>query len=103
MGRLLTRRRRPDHRAERGELVPVPEEQQVVELAKELRKQGLSYREIGARLDDEGHRPRSGGHLHPPMVARLAASAAPPAVRGGKIGREGSTWVALSESEHGPR
>ena len=41
------------------------------QLAKRLRKRGLSYRQIADRLEAEGMRPRSGGRWHPPMVSRL--------------------------------
>jgi DNA invertase Pin-like site-specific DNA recombinase len=60
-------------RASNGALVKVPEEQAVIKRAKTLRKTGLSYRQIAARLDAEGHRPRSGRDWHPTMVARVVA------------------------------
>ena len=58
-------------RAEGGELVAAPEEQEAIRLAKRLRKSGLSYRDIAHRLQAEGLHPRSGGRWHPPMVSRL--------------------------------
>jgi DNA invertase Pin-like site-specific DNA recombinase len=58
-------------RARRGALVEVPEEQAVIEAARRLRGEGLSYRQIAERLRAEGMMPRSGGRWHPPMVARL--------------------------------
>ena len=63
-------------RAESGSLVAVPEEQQAITLATRLRKNGLSYRQIGQRLHAEGLHPRSGGRWHPPMVSRLVSATA---------------------------
>ena len=61
-------------RAESGSLVAVPEEQEAITLATRLRKNGLSYRQIGQRLHAEGLHPRSGGKWHPPMVSRLVGA-----------------------------
>jgi DNA invertase Pin-like site-specific DNA recombinase len=60
------------YRAEGGELVPVPEEQAVIERVRRLRRAGRSYREISAELEGEDLRPRSGGRWHPTMLARIA-------------------------------
>lgn len=46
-------------KAEDGELVPCPEEQETIKLARELREDGLSFRDIAERLREEGHPPRS--------------------------------------------
>ncbi len=59
------------YRANGGSLVAVPEEQKAIKLAKRLKKKGLSYRQIGERLQAEGAYPRSGGRWHPSMVSRL--------------------------------
>jgi DNA invertase Pin-like site-specific DNA recombinase len=45
-------------RAQGRELVPNVDEQNVLKRIRELRRGGLSFREIAARLDAEGHRPR---------------------------------------------
>jgi DNA invertase Pin-like site-specific DNA recombinase len=60
-------------RASSGALVSVPEEQSIIDEAERLREAGQSYRQIAARLDAEGHRPRSGGVWHPTTVARIVA------------------------------
>jgi DNA invertase Pin-like site-specific DNA recombinase len=54
-----------------GSLRPVPTEQAVIRKARQLRKTGLSYRQIAARLGYEGDFPRTGGQWHPAMVARV--------------------------------
>ena len=41
-------------------LVPDPVEQEVVELARRLRADGLSLRKVGRALVEAGHRPRRG-------------------------------------------
>ncbi len=46
-------------KAEDGELVPCPDEQETVQLARELREDGMSYRQIAERLVEEGHPPRA--------------------------------------------
>jgi DNA invertase Pin-like site-specific DNA recombinase len=50
-----------------------PTEAAIVERVRFLRSCGESLRAICARLDREGYRPRSGGHWHPPQVARMCA------------------------------
>lgn len=56
-----------------GELRPNPEEQAVIALARKLRAEGKSTRQIASVLTEEGHRPKSGTLWHPPQVARLLA------------------------------
>jgi DNA invertase Pin-like site-specific DNA recombinase len=58
-------------RAEGGELVPEPREQEAIRLAVELRSQGHSLREVGLALSDAGHTSKRGGSWHPTTVARL--------------------------------
>jgi DNA invertase Pin-like site-specific DNA recombinase len=58
-------------RAERGELVAVPEEQAAIGLARTLRGQDRSLRQIAVTLDEAGHRPKGGGVWHPIQVRRL--------------------------------
>ena len=57
-----------------GSLRQVPTEQAVIRKAKRLRKAGLSYRQIAARLDAEGDFPRTGRQWHPTMIARVVAA-----------------------------
>ena len=76
-GGYASGRPRYGYRASRGTLVKVPEEQAIIKEAKRLRKAGLSYRQIAAHLDAEGHRPRSGRSWHPTMVARVVAAERP--------------------------
>ena len=52
----------------------MPTEQAVIRKAKRLRKAGLSYRQIAARLDGEGDFPRTGRQWHPTMIARVIAA-----------------------------
>lgn len=59
-------------RCEDRELVPVPEEQQVITLAKTLKARGRSHREI-ARVLDERYPTRNGGHWHHATVGRILA------------------------------
>jgi len=53
-------------------LVELPEEQEVIRLARELRAAGWSLRKIGAELGRRGALPRNGSAWHPQTVARLA-------------------------------
>lgn len=46
-------------KAEDGELIEIPEEQATIKYARELRGDGLSYRQIAQRLKEEGHPPRT--------------------------------------------
>jgi len=47
-----------------------PEERRAIGLARRLRRDGLSLRQIGLLLERYGLRPRSGGHWHPQTLAR---------------------------------
>jgi DNA invertase Pin-like site-specific DNA recombinase len=80
-GEYAQGRPRYGFRAERGDLLPVEEEQAVIRLARKLSKQGMSLRQIAQSLDHEGHHPRTGGAWHPPMVARLLRTDRPPRQR----------------------
>lgn len=52
-------------------LTPVPEQQAVIARMAELRNEGLSYRNIGARLAEEGHfPPRRGSVWQPNSIKR---------------------------------
>jgi DNA invertase Pin-like site-specific DNA recombinase len=51
--------------------------------ASELRAEGLSLREVGARLSMEGHAREMGGTWYPAQVSALLAAAASPARSGG--------------------
>lgn len=62
-----------------GSLVPHPQEQKVIRLAKKLRGQGASYREIARQLEDAGHHPKSGATWAPAQVARITAQTPGPA------------------------
>ena len=52
-------------------LDPKPEEQQVFDLARSLRAEGLSLKAICCRLQAEGHLPRSGSTWHPMTISRI--------------------------------
>lgn len=54
-------------------LVPDSHETAAVELARELRAAGLTYRAIGAALEARGYRPR-GGRWHPTTIMRALAA-----------------------------
>lgn len=58
-------------RAEDGVLVDDPDEAATVARITELRREGLSLRQIAAQLDQEGLRTKRGGRWHPPTVARV--------------------------------
>lgn len=60
-----------------GVLVPVPEEQEAIKLAKRLHRQGSSLREIAEKLTEEGYEPRRGEGWHPQTVARIIKRKAP--------------------------
>lgn len=62
------------YRAIGGRLEPVPDEQAAIRLARRLRRQRLSFRQIAVELDENGYRPKNGGEWHPPQVARLIES-----------------------------
>ncbi len=50
-------------------------EQRVLELVREYRTRGLALRAIGARLEAEGHRPRSGGRWNPATLLSITRAA----------------------------
>ena len=52
-------------------LVPEPQEQAAIDLAKELRQEGRTLAAIGRELAAAGFQPRSGGAWHPMTVSRL--------------------------------
>jgi site-specific DNA recombinase len=60
----------PGGRAYR-QLLPNPQEQNVIKQAYELHKEGLSLREVASVLEDRGVRSRNGKTLHPMQVKRL--------------------------------
>lgn len=62
-------------RATGGELRSDGAEQEVIRLARRLRRQGRSLRGIGKELQERGHLPRSGDRWHPTQVGRLLQSA----------------------------
>jgi DNA invertase Pin-like site-specific DNA recombinase len=57
--------------AANGELVPEPSEQATLARIGELRSQGLTLREVGARLDTEGLRPRRGGCWNSGILSKI--------------------------------
>jgi len=59
-------------RAEGGELVQDDEERVVVELVRELRAAGLSYRAIGRELEERGHRPRRAAEWSAESIRQIA-------------------------------
>lgn len=59
-------------RAEGGALVPDDGERAVVELVRELRGAGLSFRAIGQELQDRGHRPRRAADWSAEVVRQIA-------------------------------
>jgi DNA invertase Pin-like site-specific DNA recombinase len=63
------------YRAEAGKLVPDPVEQEAVTLVRQLRADGLSLREIAARLEEAGIAPKAGGRWHPVTVQRILSAA----------------------------
>jgi DNA invertase Pin-like site-specific DNA recombinase len=58
-------------RAEGKELVPEPREQEAIALVRQLAKEGLSSRQIAARLEEAGHRPKVGDHWSSVQVLRI--------------------------------
>ncbi len=61
-------------RAERGELVPIQAEQDVLELAQRGRARGLSWRQIVDELEDAGHRTRKGTKWSPHGIAKASTN-----------------------------
>jgi DNA invertase Pin-like site-specific DNA recombinase len=60
-------------RAEGGELVPDPTEQEALKLVKKLHRRGRSLREIGRALTEAGYEPRRADTWSAEMVRRLVA------------------------------
>jgi len=58
-------------RAEGRELVPEPVEQETIALIRRLSAEGLSSRQIAAKLDEAGHRPKAGQHWTSVGVLRV--------------------------------
>ena len=58
-------------RAEDKELVPEPREQEAIALVRQLADEGLSSRQIAARLEEAGHRPKVGEHWSSVQVLRI--------------------------------
>ena len=58
-------------RAEGKELVPEPREQEVIALIRQLHDEGLSSRQIAARLEEAGHRPKVGDRWSSNQVLRV--------------------------------
>lgn len=54
-------------------LVPVPDEQEALTMAKKLKAEGMALRTIAAQLAAHGHRPR-GKYWHPQTIARMVAA-----------------------------
>ena len=62
-------------RAEGGELVPHPGEQDAIRMALDIRRTGGSLRQIGTALSEAGFLSKRGGEWHPPTVRRMLARA----------------------------
>lgn len=60
-------------RADSGELIAVPDEQETVARMHELRESGSSLRAIAEALQAEGRRPRRGDRWHPKVIAAALA------------------------------
>jgi DNA invertase Pin-like site-specific DNA recombinase len=58
-------------RAENKELVPEPREQEAIALVRQLADEGLSSRQIAARLQETGHRPKVGVRWSSTQVLRV--------------------------------
>jgi len=58
----------------KGKLVPIEREQKVIERARKLREQGLSFRKVAELLTKQGCVPREGGTFHPMQIARMVAA-----------------------------
>jgi DNA invertase Pin-like site-specific DNA recombinase len=59
------------YKADGGELKPVAKEQEAIRYAKKLRRSGVSLREIGRALTEQGYPSKRSGLWHPSTVARL--------------------------------
>ena len=58
-------------KADRGALVPNPDDASILEVARKRRKAGDWSRAIGAALSEAGLAPRSGGHWNPNQIRRI--------------------------------
>lgn len=58
-------------RAEGKDLIPEPREQEAIRLVRQLADEGLSTRQIAARLEEAGHRPKVGEHWSSIQVLRI--------------------------------
>ena len=58
-------------RAEGKELVPDEREQEIISLARQLTGDGLSSRQVAARLERDGHRPKVGERWSSVQVGRI--------------------------------
>ena len=58
-------------RAEGKQLVPDEREQEIIALARQLTREGLSSRQVAARLKEAGHRPKAGGRWSSVQVGRI--------------------------------
>ena len=58
-------------RAEGKELVPEPREQEAIVLVRQLAEEGLSSRQIAARLEQAGFRPKVGEYWSSVQVLRI--------------------------------
>jgi DNA invertase Pin-like site-specific DNA recombinase len=56
-------------------LEPHEGEQRVLVIVRDYRAEGLTLRDIGARLEAQGLLPRAGNHWHPQTLARIAEAA----------------------------
>lgn len=64
-------------KAQSGELIPVPGEQQVIRMILSMRDQGLSLRMIVEELKEKGFYPKRGGKWHPTTIQRVIDGPAP--------------------------
>lgn len=63
------------YRAEGGQLVAEQREQEAVRMVVRLRREGLSLRQIGTRLEDSGYRPKVGERWQANQVRRIVERA----------------------------
>ena len=54
-----------------------PKEQKIIRLARELRDEGKSLREIAKELAAQGHRSRTGAVFHPQQISRMLGTPEP--------------------------
>jgi hypothetical protein len=58
-----------------GVLEPIAAEQHAVEVARDLRGRGMTFRAISTELATVGHRNRAGRPYHPQQIARMVEGA----------------------------